>query len=316
MRYNKSWGGWLKDMLIPELKIGNVTMDLSYYTDDDFYSDGDIESEILEMVKSDINIDAAIKSDNRWPVLYHLSPARQNLLHSFEFPNNESVLEIGGGCGAITGVLCEKFKHVTAVELSKRRAEILAHRNKEYANLNVIVGNLNNIEFNKKYDVITLIGVLEYAGRFTSGANPYKAFLEKIKALLKPQGQVIIAIENRFGLKYWAGFREDHLGTYFTGLEGYDESTGVRTFGRVELEHLLVESGFSKSKFYYPMPDYKLPTKIFSDDYPLFENEFDMMFANYDQDRVRLFDEIKVMQSIVDEKQLGFFSNSFLIFAS
>ena len=35
---------------------------------------------------------------------------------------------------------------------------------------------------------------------------------------LKKGGRIVIAIENRLGLKYFAGCAEDHLGTYFSGI--------------------------------------------------------------------------------------------------
>ena len=37
---------------------------------------------------------------------------------------------------------------------------------------------------------------------------------------LTPGGRIVIAIENRLGLKYLAGCAEDHLGTYFSGIQG------------------------------------------------------------------------------------------------
>mgnify|MGYP006938600231 CR=1 FL=1 len=40
----------------------------------------------------------------------------------------------------------------------------------------------------------------------------------------------MIAIENRLGLKYWAGCTEDHVGKYFEGLENYPDTRSVRTF--------------------------------------------------------------------------------------
>ena len=75
----------------------------------------------------------------------------------------------------------------------------------------------------EKYDVITLIGVLEYAGSYIDSDNPYEDFIKTLKTHLKPNGRIIIAIENRFGLKYWEGAKEDHTGGFFEGLEGYSE---------------------------------------------------------------------------------------------
>ena len=67
-----------------------------------------------------------------------------------------------------------------------------------------------------------MIGVLEYQGSYTNSENPYKDFLKKIKQLLKPNGKLLIAIENQYGLKYWCGAREDHTGTVsYTHLDVY-----------------------------------------------------------------------------------------------
>lgn len=73
----------------------------------------------------------------------------------------------------------------------------------------------------ERFDYVTLIGVLEYAKSYIGKDNPYPEYLEKINRLLKPGGKILIAIENRLGLKYFAGCREDHVGREFVGIEGY-----------------------------------------------------------------------------------------------
>ena len=78
---------------------------------------------------------------------------------------------------------------------------------------------------------------------------------------------MIIAIENKFGLKYWAGAREDHTGRNFDSIEDYPNDKGIQTFGKHELTELLKSVGFSNTEYYYPMPDYKLPKIVYSDDY-------------------------------------------------
>ena len=91
---------------------------------------------------------------------------------------DSDVLEIGCGMGAVTSVLCDNCKTVTAVELSKRRATATLLRCREKENLEIIVGNLNDIQFDKKFDYITLIGVFEYQGCYTDSDNPYKVFFK------------------------------------------------------------------------------------------------------------------------------------------
>lgn len=292
----------------------NVKINLEYYPGEDYYSDGDIEKELIEITRNNDDFTEILRDDCRWPILYHLSPIRRNLLDWIEIGDDSSVLEIGAGCGAVTGVFCEKAKHVTAVELSKVRAEVIANRYKNHNNLEIIVGNLNDIDFGeKKFDYITLIGVLEYAGEFSNYTDPYCGFLQYVTKLLKPQGKLIIAIENRFGLKYWAGAREDHTGRLFDGIEGYDKKNKVKTFSKIELTELLDRAGLTSSDFYYPIPDYKLPIQIFSDKFMPKVGQIIHYFPNYDTDRLKLFDEKSVYEDIVKNNQFDFFANSFLV---
>ncbi len=291
----------------------SAIFNLDFYSGTDYYSDGDIEDEILEIVKSGKNIDEVLANDSRWPILYHLSPIRQNIINWYPFKENASCLEIGGGCGAITDALCKSLKEVKVVELSKRRASIIFERHKAYDNLEIIVGNLNDITFDQKFDYITLNGVLEYAGSFTKTNEPYKDFLKQIKKYLKPDGKLIIAIENRYGLKYFAGAKEDHTGKEFDGITGYIGNNNVRTFGKKELEYLLQESGYPTQEFYYPHPDYKMPLEIYSQYLPPNISSSLNKAPNFDNDRYELFDESTAYTGIIENGQFEFFANSFLV---
>ena len=178
---------------------------LQWYKNEDLYSDGEVEDFIIKIIAENRPEDYsnAVYEQFNWPIYYHLSPLRKNILNWYKFKPDSSVLEIGCGMGAITSVLCDECKDVTAVELSRKRATATLLRCREKENLEIIVGNLNDIEFDKKFDYITLIGVLEYQGTYTESTNPYMDFLVKIKQLLKPDGKLLVAIEIHFGLKYW-----------------------------------------------------------------------------------------------------------------
>ena len=108
-----------------------MKLNLEFDKNTDKYSDGDIENEILNYAQSydDSNIEDVFKNDIRWPVFYHLTNIRKNIINWYPFKKNSSVLEIGGGMGAITSTLCDKADRVVSVELSKRRASTIATRN-------------------------------------------------------------------------------------------------------------------------------------------------------------------------------------------
>ena len=59
-------------------KIGSVTMDYTYYTGQDLYSDGDIEDKMLDiaMYNPPEDFPKIIEAERSWPVFYHFSPLR------------------------------------------------------------------------------------------------------------------------------------------------------------------------------------------------------------------------------------------------
>lgn len=287
-------------------KIGNVILNLNYYKGEDKYSDGSIEDEMLDIIRSDRQVDI----NSNWALKYHLHPDRGNIIEWYDFEKGSNVLEIGAGCGAITQVLLKKDINATVLEMSYRRALINAERNKAQ-DVEIIVGNFFDVSFEKKFDYITVIGVLEYIETFSE--YTYQQFFNKIKSLLKPNGKILLAIENRFGLKYFAGAREDHSGVFFEGIEGYDIKKGTKTFTKNELTELVKSCGFNQIKFYYPFPDYKFPYSIFSEEYLPQIGDLRNIIHNFDQDRMILFDEEKVYDSFIKNGFVEHFANSFFI---
>ncbi|MDI0265956.1 class I SAM-dependent methyltransferase [Clostridioides difficile] len=298
-----------------EKYIGGIRLNFDFYKGNDLYSDGEVEDELLDIVKNNSEYEDIIKEKKEWAITYHLSKIRGNIVEWIPIEKTDSVLEIGAGCGAITGILAKKSKKVDCIELSQKRSYINAYRNREKNNINIFLGNFEDIEksITIKYDYITLIGVFEYAESYINSQKPYIEFLRIIKKHLNKNGKIIIAIENRLGLKYWAGCKEDHLGTYFEGLEGYMEAKGVKTFSKNELEDIFKTVGFNGYNFYYPYPDYKLPTTIYSDEYLPKLGELNNNFRNFDLDRVITFNETKVFDSIIKNNLFPIFSNSYLI---
>jgi len=290
---------------------------------DERYSDGSVEDKMLTFFKGNptaSDVEDILKNNPSWPERYHYSDVRENLLSWYNFKRDTSLLEVGSGCGAITGLFCRSVKSVTAVELTYRRALITAHRHQDCRNLKVISGDIKDADMNEKFDYITSIGVLEYAGIFSESLDPFNEFLETLNSKLKESGTLILAIENKFGLKYWSGCREDHTGRLFDSIEGYSSQKKKQTFGYDELKRLIVSSGFNEPEFYYPMPDYKMPMEIFSDKYlPTLEHNIspsNFPFEDYGGRKVMLFKERMVMDNIIKNKQFPFFANSFLIFAT
>ncbi|MBQ0058781.1 MAG: class I SAM-dependent methyltransferase [Lachnospiraceae bacterium] len=300
--------------MLKEEMIGKVHLDYTWYSGKDLYSDGDeMENLILDIVKNEEGYELYHKEYHNWPVMYHLTRKRENICLPMELNEDDEVLEIGAGMGAVTGAVARQVKSVDCIELSRRRSLVNAYRHKDMDNINITVGNFKDIEITKKYDVITLIGVLEYACHYVGGATPYEDFLKKMAENLKPGGRLYIAIENKIGIKYFAGYNEDHLGRPFAGLEGYKDEDFVRTFTKSELIALLEKSGYPIHDFYYPFPDYKLPQVIFDEStIKDAEIEFDEI-TNYDLPKIDLFAQNRFMANLKGSDERCLFSNSFLV---
>jgi 2-polyprenyl-3-methyl-5-hydroxy-6-metoxy-1,4-benzoquinol methylase len=296
-------------------KVGNVILNLKHYPGKDLYSDGEDELLLLDIVKQykESEYNAVINEKKNWALMYHLSHIRENIIANMPIEKDAQVLEVGAGCGAVTGALVRKAEHVTCVDLSKRRSMINALRHQDCDNLEIMVGNFQDVETDlQMYDYITLIGVFEYGQAYIDSENYAEEFLNLIKKHLKPDGKIIIAIENKLGLKYWAGCTEDHFGTYFEGIENYPHTTGVRTYSKKELKALFQAVNMD-STFYYPYPDYKFTMQIFSDDYLPSMGDLDSNVLNFDRERLLLFDEQKVFDTLTREDLFSEFANSFLI---
>ena len=297
--------------------IGKVYLDTTYYPGQDLYSDGAIEDEMLAIARdyTPQQFNSVIRDRESWPILYHFSHIRENILSWLPFTGDEKVLEIGAGCGAVTGALCRKAGEVTSIDLSMKRSKINAYRHRDQENLKILVGNFQEIEQNltEKYDYITLIGVFEYGEAYIRSEDPYVDFLKIISRHLKPDGKIVLAIENRLGLKYWAGCTEDHFGTLFEGIEGYPRTSGVKTFTKKEFGEILRNAGDLKASWYYPFPDYKFPMTVYSDKYLPAKGELNRMEYNFDRFRLQLFQESSVYDTLLDNDLYTQFANSFLL---
>lgn len=297
--------------------IGKVKLNLSRYPGEDKYCDGEIEDVLLDIAKdrAEVEYPRIIEEMHSWPILYHLSSLRENIVEWLPITKNMKVLEVGSGCGAITGALARKAGQVTCCDLSLKRSRINAYRHMDCDNVTIHVGNFTDVEadLDRDYDYICLIGVFEYAQAYVDSADPYGDFLKLLKSHCKPNGNIAIAIENKFGLKYWAGCMEDHLGRYFASLEDYPDGGVVRTFTDRGLIEIAKRCGFREYRMYYPYPDYKFMTSLFSDNRLPSRGELKDNIRNMDRERYVLFNEKEVFDTILDEDLFHLYSNSYML---
>ena len=288
------------------------------------YSDGqEVEQRLLKIIESAGDVSCAsdelVAAICDWPTEYHLSPTRHNLFRGFEFQPGQSVLEIGAGCGAVTRYLGEQGLEVTAVEGSLQRARICAARSRGLDRVSVYHDNFAGFETDQRFDVVMLIGVLEYASIFVNAEKPVQVMLDRCRQFLNDKGVLVVAIENRLGLKYFNGCSEDHTNRLFDSINDLYVPGGAQTFGRVELSERLQASGFTRQEFVYPFPDYKLPKALLRH-HALGDNRFDAgglvgeyLARDYIYPRQQFFSERLAWPVLAKNRLLADLSNSFLV---
>lgn len=239
--------------------------------------------------------------------LYHLSTVSQNLINWYPFNTKDTVLQIGGDLGELTQVFCNNCEKVVTIEPNIEKAKAIAKRYENRENLEIIVGNIYDIILEEKFSIITIIG-----------NNPkikLKDNIQKLERNLKENGKFIIAVDNKFGLRYFMGNPENILNKKFESLIGYNnEPEKIESFTKSSLEQIFNSIGY-KYTFYYPLPDYKMPNVIFSEKQKAKYNSIDKYNPYYKENSTIIANEIDVYREILktDQQMFEFFTNSFLI---
>lgn len=257
--------------------------------------------------------DEDLAEETHFQVWQQLSSLRTGLFSWYDFNKDARVLEIGAGFGPLTGILCEKCGHVIATERVTHRAEALARRWHNKENLDVYAGEWTEIDFSQKFDYVILTGILERACGGSKDSGSYVDYLKKVSKLLKEDGILLAAVENRFGLKYFCGAKEPHSGKVFDGINHYPGGTKGYSFSRQELKDIVSEAGFSAMKFYYPLPDYKFPQLIYTDEYLPEKNLRERLIPYYTNKNSLIAVEKDLYDEVIENGAFPFLANSFLV---
>ena len=268
--------------------IGNVKVSYDFYKETEKKDMSKKEQKLFDIVSGDEDFEEFLIGESDSYYLYNLSNVIHNILEWYDFGQEKTLLEVGSGSGALTGLFCERLEKVTCIEKDKQLSVINATRNREAKNLDILVGDIREISIDDKFDYVTLIGGAEY--------------LEEAKRFLKPGGTVILSANNKFGIRNWAGKE--------------DKSDAEKEFSKHALKEMIRNAGFENAKFFYPVSDYKLPLEIYSDRSLPKAWSIAGNSPSYDKDRVLYFDEDKALNAVIEDGMFDKFANSYLIFCN
>lgn len=283
----------------------------------EFYSGDDLSS--LPLTKEELALVEIVRDDDErdWNRIVRerksaflaaeLFSERRNAVSWFELGRDCRVLEIGSGYGALTGALADRAGTVVSFEDSEIRGAINRFRQRRHKNVAVYSGDFKDIielADVRKFDVITLMG---------EGADVSR--LAEYAGLLKQDGRVILALPNRYGLKYWAGCSCADKNGGLCYFPFASTSSALPSFGatRAEILRAANAAGFAHAKLYYPYPDHQFVRAIYSDDFLPDRGTLTLNSFSWSGERMRLFEESSAYDRLLADGAYPFFANAFFV---
>jgi ubiquinone/menaquinone biosynthesis C-methylase UbiE len=198
--------------------------------------------------------------------------------YNFDFENG-IVLDLGSGFGGISLFFARKSKRLLSLDINKKLLTVTHKRLKflNQTNNHTMVGNAVTIPLKaQSLDLTCVIGTLEWVPCSDSNSNPEDLQFETLRELwriLKKDGKLLLAIENRYYLGYWLGRKDHHSGLRFVpilprGLANIVSET-IRgepylnwTHSYSHLSSMLERAGFKILSVYMGIPSYTFPKEL------------------------------------------------------
>jgi len=309
-------------------------------TDEWWKNMSDFSYEILDLLKKyDNRVEAALEGENSPQCLYAFSPLRENLFEWVELEADSRVLQIGSDYGSYTGLFLARAGEVVVLDERDENLEINRIRHGKRKNLHLISGNVTEaakaagladfskalagssaegekdgqncvLEFKaykpekesdisaaermgKPFDYVVMAGSFEAFGKENAAA-----MLNWAAGFLKPGGMLLAAAENEAGVRYWMGAKAPENGF-------------------LEAEYRELFEGLKKQyggefTMYYPVPDYRYPSSVYSDQYLPQPGELTNISSRFDGEGLRLGSEEEALTKACRNGIFPQFANSFL----
>lgn len=185
------------------------------------------------------------------------------------------VLDYGCGWGPLSHALAKRAGMVVSLDACFERLKFWRIRAKQerLSNIQFLwAGDTPRLPFaDQQFDLVVLNGVLEWipASQKEDPGKIQKSFLREVARILSPNGQLMLAMENRYNWYYFLGKPEDHAGIryvsilprFFAALYSKMRTGDIYrnyTYSYWGHKRLLKSVGFSGADVLVPLPDYRL----------------------------------------------------------
>lgn len=213
----------------------------------------------------------------------------RGLLAWYEFKQESRILYVGGETDVIPALLKERGLEVVCCLPEQVTMETAA------------------------FDYIISIASLEHCEEPTEQ-------LKNWKQLLKPDGTLLLGMNNRLGIRYFCGDRDPYTGRNFDGVENYrraymkkEDAFAGRMYAQAEIKELLTEAGFGEHVFYSVISDLKHPSLIYRDGCLPNEDLANRVFPKYNYPDTVFLEEEGLYSSLVHNGMFHLMANAYLV---
>lgn len=177
----------------------------------------------------------------------------------------------------------------------------------------VFLDRLDNGYEGGRYDFVVAVDVLEYA------KDPAELLI-RAKRLLKPEGTLLVAADNRLGIRYFCGDQDYFTGRSYDSIEDYRhvpagerKAMEGRAYSRAELAGVLERAGFWGHRFFSVFPRISNPQILLAEDYEPNEALDIRVFPEYNSPGTVFLFEEELYPALMENRLLHPMANGFFI---